>query len=206
MTRMPFVVAAVLVGVITGNARADLLPLFGDVPSTYIPGTSFTFQIVMPDMLSDGSPLNGLSQFQVGLVFDAAVNNPALGVSASAPSSGYVFPATSGFTSDSFSGPGPNEVSLQFMDSISPNFVTVGPGQDILATVTVSPDASLTGPITVSFTSYTNVTFFSEGFDQTPPSVTIDQGIPPVPTPAGWLTLSIGSLILIGRNRLLKRS
>src|SRR5579872_3329812 len=205
MIRMPFAIAIVFASLSAGSGRADTLPLFSDVPAQYIPGTTFTFQITVPDFLNDGSQLNGLSKFQVGLVFDASVNNPPLTVSAAPPGSGYVFPGSTNFSSGSFPGPGPNEVSLQFSDSIAPNFIAAMPGQDILATVTVNPDISLTGPIDVSFTSDTLITYFNEGFDQTPGTIEIDQGSPPppsVPTPASWLSLAIGVVILAGRNRL----
>jgi hypothetical protein len=204
MFRMPFVFSIVLISLTAGNCRADILPLFSDVPSTYIPGTPFTFQIVLPD------GLNGVSAYQVGLVFDAQVDSPPLTVSAAPTVPGYIFPTTTNFTSNSFSGPGANEVSLQFSDSVPPaNYIFTMPGQDLLATITVNPDITMTGQITISFTSDTLVTYFTEGFDSTPPSVTIDQGCPPapsVPAPAGWITLALGSLILIGRNRILKRS
>jgi hypothetical protein len=203
MSRMQFVFSVVLLSFTASNTRADTLPLFSDVPALYTPGTPFTFQITLPD------GLNGLSSYQVGLVFDAAVDSPPLTVSAAQPSSGYVFPGSTGFTSNSFTGPGANEVSLQFSDSINPNIVLTAPGQDVLATITVNPDISLTGSITVSFTDYTTVSYFTEGFDSPQGSVTIDQGAPPppsVPTPAGWITLSMGVLILAGRNRILRRS
>jgi hypothetical protein len=202
MFRMCFAVALVIAVSTAGTSRADTLPLFNDVPNIYIPGTPFTFQITLPDSL------NGVSSYNIGLVFDAAVVNPALSATAAPPASGYVFPTTTGFTpnpSNSFAGPGPNEVSLSFSDSIAPNFVSTMPGQDILATITVNPDISLTGPITVSFTGDTSVSYFTEGFDTPQGSVTIDQGTPPpapVPTPSGWLSLAIGGLILVGRNRL----
>jgi hypothetical protein len=205
MPRMPFVLSVAIAFVFSGTGRADTLPLFNNVPAQYTPGTPFTFQITLPTMLSDGSAFNGLSNYQVGLVFDAAVNSPALSVSAAPPASGYVFSSTSGFTQGSFAGPGQNEVSLQFSDSIAPNIVTVGPGNDILADITVSTGSTLTGPITVSFTSNTSVTYFNEGIDVTPPAVTIDQGSAPppsVPTPAGWVTLAIGTCILAIRKRI----
>jgi hypothetical protein len=202
MFRMSFAASLVIAVSTAGTSRADTLPLFSDYPDTYIPGTPFTLQITLPD------GLNGVSNYNIGLVFDAAVVNPPLTATAAPPASGYVFPTTTGFTpnpSNSFTGPGPNEVSLSFSDSIGANFVSTMPGQDIIATITVDPDISLTGSITVSFTGDTTVSYFTEGFDNPEGSVTIGQGTPPpapVPTPAGWLTLAIGGVILMGRNRL----
>jgi hypothetical protein len=205
MSRMQIIFSVLLLSFTASNCRADTLPLFSDLPNPplYTPGTPFTFQITLPD------GLNGLSSYKVGLVFDTAVENPPLTVSAAPPSSGYVFPGSTNFTSNSFAGPAPNEVSIQFSDFISPNFILTAPGQDVLANITVNPDISLTGPITVSFTDYTFVSYFTESFDSPAGSVTFDQGTPPpppVPTPAGWITLSMGALILAGRNRILRRS
>ncbi len=203
MIRMPFAVAAIIAAWTAGTGRADILPLFTDVPTTYVPGTSFTFQITVPE-------INGLSNFNVDLVFDAAVNNPDLTASAAASTTEYVFTTTSGFSSNSFSGPGPNEVSVQFSDSILPNVVsTVSGVNDSLGVVTVTPGTDLTGSITISFDQSTFVNYFSEGNDTTPGAITIDQGTPPpvpMPAPAGIVSLAIGTLILVGRERLRKRT
>lgn len=199
MFRLSFVLSLALVSLTAGSSRADVLPLFTNVPAVYIPGTTFTFQITVPD------GLNGLSNYEVGLIFDATVDNPPLTASAAKPTLGYVFPGTNGFTSSSSTGPGPNEFSVSFSDSIAPNFVSTMTGQDVLATITVNPGIDLTGPITVSFSGDTSVTYFSEGLDITPGPVVIDQGVPPpptVPTPAGWISFTLGALILAGRDRL----
>jgi hypothetical protein len=198
MLRKPFLFSVVAACLATGTSRADILPLFNDVPPSYTPGTPFTFQIVLPD------GLNGVSSYVVGLVIDVSVNNPPITMTASPPSTGYVFPTTSGFSSNSFTGPGPNEVSVTFSDSIS-GVVSTAPGQDVLADITVNPGSALTGPITVSFNSNTLVTYYTEGFDFTPGPIEIPQGQPTpptVPTPAGWISLTIGVLMLAGRQRL----
>jgi hypothetical protein len=201
MIRMPFAVAVTLAALTAGTSRADTLPLFSEVPATYIPGSAFTFQIVVPE-------INGLSAFNVDLIFDATVNSPDLNVSAAASMTEYVFTTTSTFSSNSFTGPGLNEVSVQFSDSTLNPVSTVTGVNDVLGIVTVSPGADLTGPITISFDASTFVDYFSEGFDNLPGSVTVDQGTPPppaVPTPAAWLSMAIGVLILAGRERLKKR-
>ncbi|HEV3440441.1 MAG TPA: hypothetical protein VG122_24010, partial [Gemmata sp.] len=110
--------------------------------------------------------------------------------------------------SSSFTGPGPNEVSVLFSDSAITPVTTVTGVNDVLGVVTVSPGSDLTGPITISFDSSSGVNYFSEGLDTLPGPVTVDQGMPPpptVPTPAGWLSMAIGALILAGRERLKKR-
>jgi hypothetical protein len=201
MMRMPFVCAVMLALLGAGSCKADILPLFSDVPTTYVPGTAFTFQITLP-------AINGLTAYNVDLIFDAAVNTPDLSVSAAAPSSEYVFTTTGNFSSNSFSGPGLNEVSVQFNDSTS-NPVSVVTGvNDVLGIVTVNPGSDLTGPITVSFDSSTSVDYFSEGRDNTPDPVTIDQGqppAPPVPTPAGLVTMAIGFFMLAARQQVKRR-
>jgi len=202
MLRMPFAVAVAFAALTAGTSRADVIPLFNDVPATYIPGTPFTFQIIVPEV-------NGLNSFNVDLIFDTAVTSPDITVSAAPLASQYVFPTTSGFTTSSFTGPGPNEVSVLFSDSAITPVTTVTGVNDLLGVVTVSPGADLTGPITISFDSSSGVNYFTEGFDVLPDPVTVDQGMPPpptVPTPAGWLSMAIGVLILGGRERLKKRN
>lgn len=198
MFRMPFAVTVILVGFTAGSSRADVIPLFSDVPATYVPGTSFTFLVTVPEV-------NGLSNYNVDLIFDAAVNSPNLTVSAAPSPNEYVFPTSSGFSTSSFTGPGPNEVSVQFSDSILPNYVTTVTGvNDVLGVITVNPGSDLTGPITVSFDPSTFVNYFSEGNDTPDNSVTIDQGTAPpapVPTPAAWMSMAIGALVLLGRER-----
>jgi hypothetical protein len=201
MSRMPFAVAVTFAALTVGTSRADTLPLFSDVPATYIPGTPFSFSVIVPEV-------NGVSNFNVGLVFDTAVTSPDI-TAVAIPSSTYVFPSPSWSSSNSFTGPGDNEISLQFSDSILPSFVSTVTGvNDTLGLVTVSPGSDLTGPITVSFNANTFVNYFTEGFDSPQGSVTIDQGVPPpptVPTPAAWLSMAIGTLILAGRERFKKR-
>ena len=202
MFRMSFALSLVILILAAGTSRADTLPLFTDVPEFYTPGTPFSFQITLPD------GLNGLSKYNIGIVFDASVDSPILSASAAPPALGYVFPTTTRFTpnpSQSSPGPGSNEISLFFSDSLSRGFVSTMPGQDILAIVTVDPDISLTGDLTISFTDDTSVTYFSEGFDSPENSVTIGQNpapAPSVPTPSGWLSLAIGGLIAVGLFRL----
>jgi hypothetical protein len=199
MIRMPFAVAVTFAALTAGTSRADTIPLFSDVPAAYIPGTPFTFQIIVPE-------INGLSNFNVNLIFDTGVTSPDITATAAPSPSEYVFSSSSGFSSDPFTGPGPNEVSVQFADSILPNTVSTVTGvNDVLGVVTVYPGSDLTGPITVSFDPSTFVNYFSEGFDTPQNPVTIDQGTPPpasVPSPAGWLSMAIGTLILAGRERL----
>jgi hypothetical protein len=197
MLRMSIALSLSLVAWNTGTCRADTLPLFSDVPGSYTPGMPFSFEITLPD------GLNGLSTYNIGIVFDASVFNPKLSASANPPTSGYVFPTATGFApnpSQSSPGPGFNEISLSFSDS-SPTSVSTSSSNNILAVVTVNPGISLTGDLTISFTDDTSVTYFSEGFDSPEDSVTISQKptpAPSVPAPPGWLSLAIGGLMAVG--------
>ena len=205
MFKNSLVMTLVFAAVSAKPALADTLPLISGAPSTYTPGTPFSFEITVPQ-------INGLSSFNVNLLFNATSQN--LAASATPNSSSYVFTTTSGFTPNpalSSAGPGPTQISLEFGDSTSTPVNTTTGVNDVLGVVTVNPAANLTGPITVSFNVGTNVNYFSEGFDFPGGPVTIAQGSPPpasVPAPTGLVSLAIGAFVLavwIRLNRRLER-
>jgi hypothetical protein len=80
----------------------------------------------------------------------------------------------------------------------------------VLATITVSPAANLTGDLNVVFGGNTSVTYSVENLPVTQgPGFTVTQGpatTSPVPTPAAWTSVAIGAFVLLGRKHLLRKS
>ena len=110
-----------------------------------------------------------------------------------------------GFTAVPQSFPGTNQYTLTISDSGAP-VNTVAGVNDLLAVVTVSPGADLSGPIVISVGADTLLRYNTEGRppDNFPEPVTVQQGpgVIGVPAPAAWVTLAAGGLILAGRGRL----
>ncbi|HEY1192449.1 MAG TPA: hypothetical protein VGE74_32800 [Gemmata sp.] len=207
MTRTVFALAALL-GCCTTPVRAETLPLFDGLPATYTPGTAFTFTVRVPQ-------LTDFVGFNVELIFATDVPNPPLFVSAAAPAAGpdgsYVFPTTATFQSGSSLVLDSPNVVLTFRDGTDTPVFTEAGGNDTLAIVTVTPGATLTGPITISVGAQTgfasNLEDRNDGF---PLPVTIEQadggpGTSPVPAPAGAVLLGFGGLLLGARSRLNRR-
>jgi hypothetical protein len=203
MNRTALWLAAMLAAATTQTARADTVPQLLNVPASYTPGNPFTFEVIAP------GGENGFSAFNLDMTFSTNNVNPDLTLSASSATSQYVFSgySTTGFTSSSTS------TSLTASDSLTnpgTDMITTQTGvNDVLAVVTVSPGTSFTGPITVSFAGDTSVTYFTEGFDFPQGPVTIVQGAEvaaPVPTPAAWISMTIGGLILAARRQMQRKA
>jgi hypothetical protein len=207
MRRMALAVV-VLFGCWAAPARADTLPLIEGLPTTYTPGESFTFTIRVPE-------LPDLTSYQLELVFSTTVTNPALlSFPTVAPSGSYVFPTSENFGFQFDAPTGTQEVRLTLTDSILPESVIATPGQnDTLATITVSPGASLTGPIMLSIGENTRFDYNAELGAYEPPTdiPPIEQAAPPnggnpVPAPPGVVLLALGGLLLGARARFVRRA
>jgi hypothetical protein len=199
MTRTVLALAALAAG--ANSARAETLPLFGGVPATYIPGTPFQFTVKVP-VLTD------FTAFNVDLIFATDLPDPPLFVSSAAtpvaPGGQYAFPSNATFQSGSSLFGGSPNVTHTFTDTTGAPVVTTTGVNDVLAIVTVSPGATLTGPITISLGA--NSTFDANAETQypDPETITIEQAnVPsaPVPAPAGAVLISIGGLLLGARKR-----
>lgn len=204
MRKIAFAVAAV-VTCWAAPARAETLPVFEGLPTTYTPGTAFTFTVRVPQLAD-------FAAFQVDLVFATDMPDPPLLVSAQpAPAAlgQYVFPSNVSFASDVTWLPGSPEVLLTLRDSTGAPVFTQPGVNDTLAVITVLPGASFVGPITISLGSETlfDVSRESPRYDS-PPAVTITQadGPSPVPAPAGVVLLGLGGLLLGVRNVLCSRT
>jgi hypothetical protein len=199
MRKLAFAVA-VLVGC-CAPARADTLPLVEGLPATYTPGQAFTFTLRVPQLAD-------FTNYTLELVFSTAVSDPdLLAGPAVAPADRYVFPSSANFGFQYDAPPGAQEVRLTISDSIAPDGVLTLPGQnDTLATITVTPGATLTGPITLSIGSNTSFGYNSEGGFIDPPAdiPPIEQASPggnnPVPAPPGAVLLGIGGLLFAARS------
>jgi len=204
MSRMTLALVALL-GCCAGAARADTLPSYSGISntSTYTPGTSFSFELLVPQ-------LGDFTNYTVELILHTQVQNPALKASVTvAPIGNYVFPTNANFHLVPGSDNSLNDVDLAFADSTSPGVITTPGTNDTLATITVTPDASFSGPITISLGAETSFSYDLElGSIPQPRPITITQaagGTSPVPGPSGMVLLGIGGLLLAGRGRLLKR-
>jgi MYXO-CTERM domain-containing protein len=185
----------------TSPARADTLPLLEGVPGTYSPGTSFTFTVRVPELFD-------LASYSLDLVFATDLTDPPLFASATvaptlANGGRYVFASNAGFQSTLTTFAGGTDVLLTLADS-GALANTVPGANDTLALVTVAPDATFTGPITISLGANT---LFDANFESgTPPPfepITVLQagGDPnPVPAPPGVALFALGALALLRRR------
>lgn len=185
----------------TSPARADTLPLLEGVPGTYSPGTAFTFAVRVPALFD-------LSSYSVDLVFSTEVADPPLFASASAALTAadggrYVFPSNAGFQSTLTTFNGGTEILLTLTDSGALTNTVPG-ANDALALVTVTPGATLTGPIRISLGSDT---LFDANFEGGVPAgfepfMVQQAGDPnPVPAPPGVALFALGALALLRRAR-----
>lgn len=202
MHRMVFA-ALIVLGFTAASARADTLPLILDTPGTYQPGTPFTFEIRTPGLVD-------FTAYTIELVFDTTVPNPDLTLSAAPDAGQYPFPSLSNFQTGITANPG--SLSLTLTDSTAPpGALTVAGTNDLIAIITVTPGPSFTGPITISVNPDTlSFDINSEAIPTitVPDAITVEQGAAPpeaVPTPAAWLTLSLGGLVLAARRRVIQR-
>jgi hypothetical protein len=201
MERMTLAAVAALV-LAVAPARADTLPLILDAPATYTPGSSFTFEVRVPGVVD-------FAAYSIELVFDIAVPNSSLAVTATPDPGQYPFPSLSNFQATP--GGVPGSTTLTLSDFTSPGVTTTAGTNDLIAVVSVTPGPGFTGPITISVNPDTLL--FDINREQTPSvnppePITVEQGAGPpavVPTPAAWVTLGIGGLILAARRRVLRR-
>ena len=204
MVRMTWIAAALLAAT-AGVVRADYVPFFAGVPDTYTPGTQFTFSVLVPN-------IHSFSRYSIELDFETTQVHPTLGLSAAPGPANYPFPTTANFQSSSPTVLDATGLSLTISDSTSPS-VNVTPGvNDLLAVVTVTPGADLTGPLTISVDGNSRLLYNTEirPGDTLPNPVTVDQaavvvGPPtPVPAPPGLVALGIGGLALLVRRCVLR--
>jgi hypothetical protein len=190
--------AALFVALSAGPGRADTVPQLVGVPAEYTPGTSFTFEVRVPGVAD-------FAGFSVQLVFETAVLDPDLAVTAAPDPTQYPFPSISGFSATPTPpDPGGTVYTLTIADSGPGTFTEPGVN-DLLAVVTVNPGLGLTGPITISVGSETALLYNMEGRnDQFPEPVVVEQGVPPgpVPAPPAIVLLGVGALVLAGWTRL----
>lgn len=204
MSRMTLALVALL-GCCAGAARADTLPSYVGISntSTYTPGTSFSFELLVPQ-------LGDFANYTVELIFHTQSPNPALKVSVTAaPIGNYVFPTNTNFHLVPGSDTNLNDVDLAFSDSTSPGVITTPGANDTLATITVTPDASFSGPITIKMGAETSFSYDLElGSIPQPKPITITQaevGVGSVPAPPGVVLLGIGAVLLAARAHLCRR-
>ncbi|HEY2911659.1 MAG TPA: hypothetical protein VGI99_15510 [Gemmataceae bacterium] len=178
-------------------ARADTLPLIG-LPTGYTPGVAVTFDLTAPG-------LNGLTDYSLAFTVMSGPTTapPDLTISAAPPATGYLFPDASNFFTETDSL-GQNQLSFIIQDTSSVGGVSTVLGvNDRLAIVTLAPGATLSGPITVTFTDNTFDTSRDVSFPL--PAAFVIAELPPttaVPGPPAWLLLGLGGLCLAGRQRL----
>lgn len=216
MYRIPFAVAVALVltASTAGRGRADSIPNLSGVPATYTPGSSFTFDVTVPATLAQPPKSTtelGYAIYSFSVVLDITTTNvnPTITGSAAMPSSGYIFPGSTTFSS-STTGANTSSMQITFSDS-SATPVPTANGNLILGQVTINPGDD--GSITIAFDPTTTVgnTASQEYRNYVyplggPATVTEVPGISSVPAPAAWVSLAIGGLVLTARRRLLIRA
>jgi len=197
--------ALVLVGAVLASAttaRADILPQFVEVPATYSPGVPFSFEVRLPDV-------SDFSSYSIEIVFEAGVTDPEILAFATTDPAQYPYPSTAGFTSSFFAPAGNPQVFLTISDSTSPGVETFSNVNDLLATVTVLPSPRMVGAILLFVGANTEITINQERTPNItyPAPLVIDQAeappVTPVPTPAAWISLSIGVALTLARGRLI---
>jgi hypothetical protein len=197
MRRITFAVA-MLAG-LAGSARADGIPQIDGLPPnpTYTPGIPFSFEVRAPG-------LPDFSGFNVQLLFEASVPDPDLSAVAVEPSSQYPFPSGAFSSGGLPPDPGGDTYTLMFSGGGPSVFTTAGVN-DLLAIVTVTPGADLTGEIDISFGNQTVLSYNQEGGTfPLPGTLTVEQA-EPVPAPAGIILAGIGG-VLLSCKRWLSRS
>jgi hypothetical protein len=188
-----------LLALATAPVRADIVPQFEGIPATYSPGVPFSFNVLAPDLFD-------FTGFNVLLRFEASVIDPDLTATAAPGVGRYPFPTTGGFTVNG-TPPGPGETiyTLTFGDSGPLTFTAAGV-RDLLAVVTVTPGATLTGDITITSGNETVLIYNTEGRDDGPPSPAVVGEGAAVPAPAGVVLVGIAGVVLGVRNRLKRRA
>ena len=185
-------------------ARADTLPLILDTPASYVQGTPFTVDVRLPGAVQ-------MTDFSVELLITTAVLNPQLDVTAEAVPGRYVFPSTANFATSQAMVLDSNVryVDIYTLFPAGPANLIDG-ANDTLGRITITPGANVTGPIMITVND-SNLILTIGG--EPPPEIIlpvafIDDATPPsaVPTPAAWMSLAIGGLVLAGRRRMVRQA
>ncbi len=197
MNRM---VLAVLLALYAMPAQADTLPLLIEAPTTYTPGQEFTVDVRLPGAVD-------LTGFSIELLFTTTVLNPDFLVSAIAIDGSYPFASTSNFNWSQAHDPDTNvEMVTIFTDPDAGPVNTILGQPDLLGRILITPGANVTGPIMISVNDGT--LRLDIGGEPVPeielPILTLEQNEAntPVPTPAAWLSLGVGGMILAARRRM----
>ncbi len=208
MKWMTSAVATAFLALFANTARAETLPILVDVPTTYTPGTAFSFEVRVPELID-------FSAYRLDLLFTTDVTNPPLFAEGVAAGTNYAFPSSAGFQSTLTTFNDSNLIQLTISDLTSPSVNVTRDSNnptndnDRLATIIVTPGAELRGPISVSIGSDTLFSFNDENTNfTTPEPFTIGQadtgGQNPVPAPASALLLGTGAFILGFRRRIVR--
>jgi hypothetical protein len=201
MHRLVLALAALVTAASTTPVRADPLPLIVGLPTEYTPGTPFTFELRAPGVVD-------FTAYSMELIFQTQVDSTSLlTVSATrGVTPEYSFPLGS-FQANTTIAPGGLTQNLLISDT-GPAVNTTANVNDLLAIVTVSPSAGFTGSIQLSINPDTLVFLINNegGPDISPPTniPIINQAPTPVngvPTPAAWVSMTIGLAILGMRRR-----
>lgn len=181
-------------------SRADTLPLIVGLPTEYTPGTPFTFELRAPGLVD-------FSAFSLQLLFETQVDSTStLTVSATrGVTPEYAFPLGS-FQANTTIENGGFLHRLAISDT-GPLVNTTANVNDLLAVVTVSPSVGFSGPIQLSVDG--GSLMFLVNTEVTPEIIppenipAINQAPPTngVPTPAAWLSMTLGLAILGLRRR-----
>jgi len=205
MHRSSLVLVAIVVTAC--SARAETLPLITPIPTQYTPGVPLTFTLQAPNLVD-------VVSFNIDLI--VVISSPSttsdLSLSASAPDpSLYAFGPDGSFSSSVSSGPLPNSLDLNIHGSsaLGESANTGSGGSDYLATVTLSPDLGLTGPVTVSVSRRT-LSFMTSGDLQFPATAPAPFTLNPggsgaVPAPAALGPFLLGGMAIVFARRRLSR-
>ena len=202
--------ALVTLAAAAAPARADVIPQFVGVPSTYIPGTTFSFELRAPG-------LTAFTDFNFDLIVQTTSPDPSTLLSVSADRPGdteYAFGASATFSTSQSAGPASNEFTVNITGTSSTGVNTTGGAPDLLARITVNPGASLSGPLMFSIDPGTfSIGALSETGQalQAPDTVTVfPSDVPPVgapvPGPGGAVLLGVGGVLLLARKRFAGRA
>jgi len=182
-------------------ARADTLPLIFDAPATYTQGMPFTVDVRLPGAVD-------MIGFHVQVIISTLVLNPILDITAEAVPGRYVFPSIANFDWSQSSVLDSNVRYVDIFTTMDAGPVnTVNGANDMLGRITITPGANVSGQI--MFTVDDGSLVLSIGGEPRPdielPVAFVDDATPAaVPTPAAWLSLAIGGLVLATRRRIMR--